>query len=277
MNYSSRIWLYGPLAILFGMGAFAAAYWYAVTGALENKLDALNGHEAAPGIVISFASKNVSGFPFNIDVVFGGFAVSGQGAHGPFRWTSEKFALHGLTYGPAQDIYEAAGDQTLSWTDGRGQTHLLKFLPATLHASSVANAGGLTRFDLELVGAGGSDSQGRQFTVNGAQLHLRRDPGHDALDLVVRADDVTAGEDIARLFGTHIKSLSIFATFAPGAAFAPLLAGKESWDKAAGQWRQNGGRAEFGPVSIVSSGVNLSAARFADSGNDLSALLDPLY
>ena len=259
------------------MGAFAAAYWYIVAGALENKLNALNGHAAAPGIVISYDSKTVSGFPFNIDVVFNGFMVRGRGAHGPFAWTSEKFALHGLTYGPAQDIFEAAGNQTLSWSDGSGAAHTIKFLPATLHASSVADGKGLSRFDLELVGAGGTDTDGKPFTVNGAQLHLRRDPKRDALDLAVRADEVTAEEDIARLFGTHIKSLSIFATLLPGAAWAALLEGKESWGKAAADWRQQGGHVELGPVSINSSGVNLSEPAFADSSNDLRGLLSPFY
>jgi len=277
VNYSSRFWLFAPLALLLALAIWAMGYWWIVSGAAEKKLTAMNGHEALPGITVSYASKSISGFPFNLDIVFTGFVVEGQGAHGPFRWSSEKFALHRLTYGPVQDFYEAAGNQTLTWTDGAGKTHALKFLPGALRASIVGDRQGLARFDLVLVAAGGSDSDGSPFTMNGAQLHLRRDPKADALDLMVKADDVTAKQDIARLFGTHIKSLTLYATLTQGSAFAPLLAGRQSWAEASAAWRAKGGGVTIGPVAIASSGVNLSANAFADSGDDLRGLLDPLY
>ncbi len=278
VNYSSRFWLFAPLAVLAALALLGAmGHGWMVRDTVEKNLDRINGHEALPGITVSFASKTVSGFPFNLDILFTGLVVEGQGAHGPFRWSSEKFALHRLTYGPAQDIYEAAGNQSLSWTDGSGRAHVLKFLPGVLHASTVADSKGLARFDLELVAAGGSDSDGAPFTVNDAQLHLRRDPKTDALDLMVKADDVTAKQDIARLFGTHIKSLTLYATLTQGSAFAPLLAGRQSWAEASADWRAKGGKVTIGPVAIASSGVNLSANAFADSGDDLRGLLDPLY
>src|SRR6185437_10251194 len=110
MNYSSRFWLYAPLALFLALAAWAMIYWWVVARAFDDKLNAVNGHDAVPGISISYTGKTISGFPFNVDVVFTGLKISGAGAHGPFAWSSEKFALHRLTYGRAQDIYEAAGD-----------------------------------------------------------------------------------------------------------------------------------------------------------------------
>ena len=276
-SYSSKFWLWAPVVALLGLVVWAAGYWYVAAGALEKKLAAIKGHEALPGITLSFDSALVSGFPFNLDVVFTGLAVSGEGAHGPLRWTSEKFALHRLTYGPAQDIYEAAGSQSLSWTDGGGRSHAVKFLPGALRASIVADRRGLTRFDLDMVAAGGTDEDGAPFTINGAQFHMRRDPKSDALDLMLKGDEITAKDDIAHLFGDHIKSLSLYATLNQGSAFAPLLAGQESWSKAAADWRAKGGTVVIGPVTIDSSGLKLSANLYADSGDDLRGLLSPLY
>lgn len=277
LNYSSRFWLFAPVVIFLALGAAAMAHWYVVAGALEKKLDAMNGHEAAPGFTLSFASKTVSGFPFNIDVVFEKFVVQGQGAHGPFRWTSEKFALHRLTYGRTQDIYEAAGNQTVSWTDGSGRRHGLNFLPATLHASAIADAEGLARFDLEAVDAGGHDSEGVAFTAAAAQLHFRRDPKADAMDLQVSGTEIKTDGNIAGLFGNHISHISLYATLSRGSAFQPLLAGKGTWAQAASYWRDQGGRTVMGPVEIKSTGVNMNATAFPDAGGDLERVLSPLY
>src|SRR5690606_27398182 len=120
-------------AVFLGIAVWASVHWWLAAGAMDRKLIALNGREAVPGITISFAGKTISGFPFRVDVVFTGFKVAGQGAHGPFAWSSEKFAMHALTYGRTQDIFEAAGQQALAWTDGRGQQRSVTFVPGSLH------------------------------------------------------------------------------------------------------------------------------------------------
>ena len=277
MSYSSRFWLFAPLALLFALAAWVMVHWWAVAGAVETELSAINGHEAAPGITISYASKTISGFPFNLDVVFTGFAVEGQGAHGPFRWTTENFALHRLTYGPAQDIYEAAGNQSLSWTDGGGKNHVLKFLPGSLRASANSDGRGLARFDLDMVAVGGSDTDGTPFTAARAQFHLRRDPKADALDLQINGTDIKTKGNIAGLFGDQVKTVTIYATLTQGNSFAPLLAGKASWAQAAADWRAKGGQAAIGPVAISSSRLNLTANAFNDGSAGLGAVFEPLY
>ncbi len=277
MSYSSRFWLYAPIAIFLGIAAVVVVHWYAVEGQVERKLDALNGHEAAPGITISFTSRKISGVPFNIDVVFENFAISGDGAHGPFRWTSQNFALHRLTYGRAQDIYEAAGNQALSWTDGGGRTHALTFLPASLHASAITDDKGLLRFDLEVMDAGGHDSSGSPFTAADAQLHLRRDPKADAMDLELSGADIATRENMAGVLGNKIKSIKLYATLTQGSVFGPLLAGTGKWADASAAWHAKGGQVTLGPIEIHASGLNLTANQFGDTGGDLAELFDPLY
>src|SRR5215472_12801685 len=86
MNYSSRFFLYAPLALFLLLAAGASAVWWREASALSARLDALNGHEAMPGVTLRFASKTVGGFPFNIDVVFKDFRVEIRTPHGPSIW-----------------------------------------------------------------------------------------------------------------------------------------------------------------------------------------------
>ena len=239
MNYSHRFWLYAPLGVFLALAAAAMGYWWVLAGRLEKKLDALNGHQAIPGITVSFTGRRVSGFPFNLDVVFTGFAVSGMGAHGPLNWQSQNFALHALTYGRAQQIYEAAGQQALSWTDAFGKAHHITFLPGSLRASAILDAKGLARFDLDLAAAGGKDSDGTDFSAVHAQFHLRRDPSRDDLDTMVSVEDAAGG-------ATKIRSLSDYAGFTHAAALGPLLAGRASWPDAVMAWRLAGGTKRSG-------------------------------
>jgi hypothetical protein len=254
MNYSSRFWLYAPLALFLGLAGWAMAYWWVVATALDRKLNALNGHEAIPGITLSYSTKTISGFPFNIDVVFTGFKVEGAGAHGPFAWHSERFALHALTYGAIRQIYEMAGQQSLSWQDGSGKLHHITFLPATMRASADLNAKGLNRFDLDIMGAGGKDSDGAPFTIARTQFHMRHDPKIDALDIMISADQ-------AKTSSLSFNSLSAYSTLSHGVALAPLLAGKQSWPQATAAWRTAGGAAEPGK-------------RAADTGMDIGGVTD---
>src|SRR5215469_14205968 len=187
MNYSSRFWLYAPLALFFGLALWAMSHWWTVAKELDQKLIALNGRQAVPGVRVSWSKQTISGFPFRLDVVFEGLSVRAEAPRGPLVWQSDRFALHALTYGRAQDVFEAAGQQHLSWTDADGVPHQISFLPATLRASVIQDGKGVNRFDLDVLDAGGKGTAGANFTVGRAQFHLRRDPKADALDLMVSA------------------------------------------------------------------------------------------
>src|SRR3954470_13614497 len=154
-------------------------HWWILAGAFEKKLAALKGNQAIPGVFLDWDKVKVGGFPFRLDADFVNLHVQGVAAHGAFSWKTEKFALHALTYGRRQTVYEAAGQQSIHWTDAKGGDHAASFLPASLHASSVESAEGLRRFDVDVVDAGARD-----FTIGRFQFHLRRDPDGKSLDLM---------------------------------------------------------------------------------------------
>lgn len=247
MNYSSRFWLYAPFCTFLTLAAIAAVHWWIVAGAFEKKLTALKGQQAIPGVTFDWDKADVGGFPFRLDADFVNFRVAGAGAHGPFRWSAEKFALHALTYGRAKSVYEAAGQQKLSWTDGTGATHSISFLPGALRASSIVDGRGLTRADLEIVGMGAKD-----FTIGRFQLHMRRDPDGADLDLMLKAESV----------GTR-NLVQAYATLSRANSLTALLKGESSWPAADANWRAQGGVAKLSQV--VAPGL------------DPQTLLSPLY
>ncbi len=233
MNYSSRFWLYAPITIFLLIAAGVMAHWKFAADDFEKRLAALKGRAVIPGVTMDWSSVAVGGFPFRLDAGFTGLTLSGAGAHGPFRWSSEKFALHRLTYGRPKAVFEAGGRQHLSWTDASGGAHEADFLPGSLRGGSVMDARGLTRFDVDIVDAGAKD-----FTIGELQLHMRRDPDGSDLDLMLKADAMNAG-------GTLHKTVQVYATLSQAAALAPLLRGETAWPQAVANWRAQGGKAKL--------------------------------
>jgi len=272
MNYSSRFWLYAPLALFLGLALWAMGHWWILAKALDQKLIALNGHQAVPGVRVSWSKHTIAGFPFRLDVVFENLSVRAEAPRGPLVWHSDHFALHALTYGRAQDVFEAAGQQTMSWTDADGAQHQLRFLPATLRASVIEDGRGLNRFDLDMLDAGGKSTDGVDFTVGRAQFHLRRDPKANALDLMLSTVEAKGPTP----FGDHIHSLEIYSRITQGTAFARLLAGQSGWMDALMAWRHDGGKIDTDKANIQ-SGTLTTQAPGPELEPGLRALLFPLY
>lgn len=245
MTYSSRFWLYAPIVTFVIIAGLVMAHWWVVANAFEKKLAALKGQEAVPGITLDWSSVAVGGFPFRLDSDFTGFTVTGAGAHGTFAFRAEKFAAHTLAYNRAKTVYEAAGQQHVSWTDASGAARQLDFLPGSLRASSVTGPEGLVRADLDIV-----NLAAKTVLIGRLQLHMRRD-GRD-LDLMLQAD--AAGK---------AKQVQVYAVLSHGDAFAGLLQGKQSWPEAATAWRAQGGTAKLSQVIAP--------------GLDPATLLSPLY
>jgi len=237
MNYSSRFWLYAPLCLFLILAAGVAVHWWRAASAFDKKLDAMKGHDAVPGIVIDWQAKTLSGFPFRLDVVFGRLSVKGAGAHGPFAWTSDQFALHALTYGRAKTVFEAAGRQHVAWTGADGAPHDVDFLPGSLHASSVMGSKGLAGFDLDI-----ADAVGKSLAAGRFQFHMRHDPDGHSLDLMLRADEV-------RGLGAPRKLMQAYAVLSNAPAMAPLLRGEARWPDAARDWRLRGGTVRLSQVA----------------------------
>ena len=273
MRYSSRFWLYAPLVLFLGLALWVMSHWWILAKDLEGKLTAMNGRQAIPGVTVSWASKTISGFPFRVDLVFTDLLGRAEGPGGPITWHSDRFALHALTYGRAQDIFEAAGPQTLSWTDADNARHQLSFLPASLRASASSSDHGLNRFDLDMMDAGGKDMDGAAFTAARVQFHLRHDPKPDALDLMLSALEV---KNPATPFGDHLKKLEIYGRVTEGSSFARLLEGRSGWMDAMRAWKHRNGEIVTDKADIESTALTTK-----DPGPQLQpalrALLFPFY
>ena len=246
-RYSSRFWLYAPISLFLAIAAAVMVHWWVVADAFEKKLAAAKGHQAIPGVTLDWRTVAVGGFPFRIDADFTDFTIAGAGAHGPFAWTSEKFAAHALTYGRPKAVYEAAGQQQARWTAADGSAHAASFLPGSMRASSITGPEGLRRFDLDIVGMGAKD-----FTIGRLQFHMRRDPDGSDLDLMLNADAVGAR-----------KQVQVYALLNRAGSLVSLLKGEKPWPEADTNWHAQGGTAKLSEVIAP--------------GLAAEALLSPLY
>jgi hypothetical protein len=251
-KYSSRFWLYAPISAFLLLAVAAMAHWWILAGAFEKKLAAIKGHEAIPGVTLDWDTVEVGGFPFRIDAAFTNFRAEGAGARGPFAWKSEKFALHALTYGRRQVIYEAAGRQALRFALTDGVSSSLSFQVGSLRASRINTARGLARFDFDMADAGESG-----WALSRFQFHMRRDPDAKNLDLMFALDGLQLRPRLAGLtFKLKPGDLSFYASLNRLDVLEDLLAGKASWPQTAERWRALGGKATLsqikrGAVTVV--------------------------
>ena len=243
MNYSSRFFLYAPFALLLLIAAVVGVRWWFVAGALEKRIDAMNGHEAAPDVTVRFASRTIGGFPFRLDVEFKDLDIAVETGHGPAHWRAEHFALHALTYGRDEAIFEAAGRQSLDWTDTEGRAQSLPFEAGSLHASAIRHDGALTRFDLDLIGFGSP-----ALTAGRVQFHVRK--ADDRLDLFASGSDVHLSPRLRGAFGDEAKLVALQGSIAPAHAFDALRAGRGGWREAVEAWRKSFGTLRADPFEI---------------------------
>lgn len=263
MRYSSRFFLYAPFVLLLALAALVMVNWWRAASALEGRLATMKGRQAVPGVTLDWSNAAVSGFPFRLDAVFEGLSVTGQGAHGPFAWRAERFAVHALTYGAAKDVFEAAGNQHLSWTGVVGEHYVLDFVPGALRASAVRDGDGLARFDVDITAL-----NGRGLSVGRAQFHMRRGEGGRTIDLVAEGEAVKGGGPLG-----GVRSFRTYQTLSQGAAFARLLRGEQAAEAAHAAWEQAGGRMVPTRTEINGATSQLALDQMIATG----LLLAPLY
>jgi len=240
MRYSSRFFLYAPLGLFLLLAAWVSVHWRLAASAFAAKLDAVNGHEIMPGVTLTFATRRTTGFPFSLDTQFRGLTLSVATPHGPTRWHTAEFAMHSLTYGRNETIFEAAGPQSLSWSGADGQRRTLSFAVGSLRASAILRKGVLARFDLDLVGFGS-----KEFTAQRLQFHLRR-AGPGRLDLYVETDALQAPDCPGLPAGRRLTG-----TLTVAEALGPLLAGDTDWQSAVAAWRAARGRTAFSGTAFA--------------------------
>ena len=267
MNYSSRFFLYAPLAFVLLVAAAISFQWWRVAGAFEEKLAAIKGREAMPGVSLDWSNVTVSGFPFRLDATFENFSAQGEGAHGPFRWQSEHVALHSLTYGADNQVFEAAGSQRLNWVDAAERPRSFAFTPGTLHASAARDAQGLSRFDVDIVQLAGQSG----LSIGRAQFHMRRGEDGKSIDMMVSADAATG--DMGFYFGRSFKSLRLYQTLQGAQGYMALLKGEISPKAAHTEWHDGGG---VGAVTATEfNGVQNGMT--PEQGGTVGELLEALY
>jgi hypothetical protein len=250
MKYSSRFFLYAPLALFLILAVGAGVTWWRAANALSAKLDALNGHAVA-GMTLSFKTKSVSGFPFNLDAVLNDVTITVETPHGSSSWKAEKFALHALTYGREQIIFEAAGHQQANWIDLEGHAHSLPFETGQLHGSAILGEQGLSRVDIDCVGFGSP-----ALTAARVQLHARVAPNGATIEIAAGADAVRLSPPLTGALGSDIKQVRLDSAFLPAKPFEALRAGRGGWTAALEDWRRGGGHFDIASLQIEWTGVS---------------------
>jgi hypothetical protein len=254
MRYSSRVFLYAPLFALLALAVAAGLRWYGVAGGLESWLRQHNGGEIAPGVTLHFASETVGGFPFNVDVVLRDVTFQVKSARTFGRWHTDAFAIHELIFGRAQQVYEAAGTQTVSWKDAEGGAHHLAFIPGSLRASAILAHGRLVRFDLDIDGFGSREISGARM-----QLHFRKAPDNDAIDIAASANDLRLAPALQAGFGANLHRADIEGSLSPSAPFAALFEGRGAWDRSLDAWRRSNGEFHLDRLELDWNGVEIHA------------------
>ena len=248
MNYSSRFFLYAPLGLFLALAVFVGIQWWLAASALSARLQAMNGREIAPGVTMRYASRTISGFPFNLDTVFRDVAFRITTPHGPTEWRSEHFAMHALTYGRDETIFEAAGRQELHWTRDDGSVSDLVFAVGSLHASAIEDSRGLARFDLDLMGFGSE-----RLTAQRLQFHIRHGKD-DKLYLAVMTDGLRIAPERCPNLDGGIAAGRLTGTIAAADAFSSLRAGTQDWSTAIMNWRATGGMFRIETLSLTPLG-----------------------
>ncbi len=244
MNYSSRFFLYAPLGLFLALALGVSIHWWLAASAFSARLAALNGREIAPGVTMQYAARSISGFPFNMDTVLRGVVFRIDTPHGPTEWRTEHFAMHALTYGRDETIFEAAGRQELRWTGNDGTARTLVFAVGSLHASAIEDSQGLARFDLDLVGL-----SSKPLTAQRLQFHVRGDK-NDKLALAVMADGLKIAPGRCPNLDSGIATGRLTGSVTTAQAFSSFRAGTQDWSAAITNWRTAGGMFRVNNLSL---------------------------
>jgi hypothetical protein len=254
MSYSSRIFIYGPVSLLLLIIILYSVYWRVQADTLSARLDRANGGEIIPGLVFAFAEKSVGGYPFQLDVVLSGVTFVHHAPEGETAWSTEKLALHSLSYGPNRYIFEVTGLQSFSvppLLPGSGP-RMTVVTPAIARASAMLSRGRLARFDLDLWEPQGKDvTQGanpqRSFSADRAQLHLLSRPDN-TIDVAMRIDNGRLGAGYAARVEIQLPLIDLRAKVTESDALNDLRAGMAD---AAEAWRARMGALAVSDLSLT--------------------------
>jgi hypothetical protein len=110
------------------------------------------------------------------------------------------------------------------------------------------------RFDLDINGIGSREVSGARI-----QLHFRKAPVRDAIEIVASADRLHLAPVLQADFGADIRSANIEASLGPATPFAALFDGRAAWDRALDAWRQSSGALRLTRLEINWAGAQMNA------------------
>lgn len=209
------------------------AYWYSLRTGLERALASAQADLAEGGITLSLPDVRYDGFPLSVKATLSEPQISGTA--GSVR--AEVFTLEASAFKPAHWTLQSQGDMRIDWRQYPETRYLFDLSPSLVRGDFKASLSGvlksarLTGFKLTATPVIGTPPPLR--AVESIVLNLKPKHGSMIFDLSVVGAfmDRSAARDIQRIFGPHIKTLSVKGT----------LEGLTTLDdKAMAQWRQSG-------------------------------------
>jgi hypothetical protein len=238
----SRLWLYGPFAVLALMAVAWAVGWFVIRGQMQSGLDRWITAEAAAGRRWACADRRIGGFPFRIEVSCSSLALERpdmQATLGPVTIVSQ-------VYKPGHVIAEAAGPLQV-----RAGSTVVEATWSLLQTSVQAGPAGPQRGDLvaEKPVVKVTSAALDPFTITAARLetHLRPNPAQmTTADWALRAEGAAIPGLDALVGGAEPADLDLVlaVTRARDLPARPVAAELE-------RWRTAGGQVEISRIGLV--------------------------
>jgi hypothetical protein len=247
-----RLGLYGPfiaLAIAAGAGGLG---WLGLKDRAEQSLDRLAARAAASGGAFTWRSRRISGFPFHLDVDFGGVAW-----RDPSGWAIAAPALNteASVFAPGHWVAVAPAGAVISRPTGGS----VKVTAKALRASLFDIGRRPPSFSLEGIGVGFSPMAGAApWLLTGAgevHVHTRAGPA-DQGAFYVELDQAVPGPGGALSAFAAGKPVTVIADAIYGHARA--LTGR-SWAEAVSAWTAAGGQVELRRLRLAAGDTALDA------------------
>jgi hypothetical protein len=252
MSYSSRLYMYGPVGLLLLIVVLYAVFWRVQSDTLAARLERANGGEILPGVSFSFAQKLVGGFPFRLDVVLTDVAFTYRNGGTEADWRIDRLALHRLSYGRNQFIFEADGKESLAWkSSADAAPETVSLTPQVARASAILADDRLIRFDADVWDPRGTATDPRHvssaFSAARAQFHAlaRR---NNTVDVMMQIENGQSGANGAQ---AAVPQIDCRAEIDHAEMLTGLERGNEAPATALQKWRDN-----LGVINVSSLSLN---------------------
>lgn len=230
--------------------------WWILAGDLDAEGEAWTERRRAEGFDVSYQSKSVGGFPFDIEIVFDAPRFGRAEPNEAWVWEGERLTLVVPPWRLDRPVLRLDGPQRFRFGAGRA------YREVTVEARSLGAklfVGSLGQLERLALGARDVRAEGSAFdgvlTVARVRLEGSRDwraAGPAAVSISVLADSATLPRDTSGL-GTLVTRVRVDATVRgdplPAVALASGLA----------VWRDDGGTIEFRTFAVEWGSLDVDA------------------